>query len=446
MKKVVSLISILVLAISVAFIISPPVAGFPIDWRNLYNPILQYGNWSIEDFAVEYKDGTFYVFFSAFYDDNGRIRSHVVEVSTLDFKSYSSPIINFDGEEAGWNGMTSPSITKIGTTYYLIFNSWRGKSGANRFFYKTSTDLLNWSSGYSPLAAHLNTGVKSTDAAVAYANNKIYLAYNRNQTPKMAVGSSMDAKDFIHIPNYNVTDQENFQFLYVDNKWRMVTNNISNHIPRVYTMTGSGANDSDWADWGSYYNILTTPRESFNTYLRANTAFIVDWRSFDGNFYLFYAGNTEISSYGGRGWNRMGISRNTILLNYNWKVPGPSPTIGFTPTPTPHPITNLGSYKTADSGNWDTVTNDVSKLYDGKTYTSAVAPNTDSAWIEFTFPTNKTFRMAHLYGDNSGSDNSGTWTLQSWNGSNYTDIFTNLNCRAPNGTPSNLDSLRTGSG
>ncbi len=49
-----------------------------IHWQELNNPVLQYSNWSIKDDFVQYNpaDNLFYVFFSAFYQDNGQIRSH----------------------------------------------------------------------------------------------------------------------------------------------------------------------------------------------------------------------------------------------------------------------------------------------------------------------------------------------------------------------------------
>jgi len=68
---------------------------------------------------MTYRDGVFYVFFSAFYDEHGRVRSHVAEVSTKDFKTYSQPILNFDGEDDGWIGMCSPDVQLLGNVYEL---------------------------------------------------------------------------------------------------------------------------------------------------------------------------------------------------------------------------------------------------------------------------------------------------------------------------------------
>src|SRR5580700_1464189 len=79
-----------------------------LDWKSLSNPVLSYPDWSIKDSAMAYRDHTYYVFFSAFYPKEGETISHVVEVSTPDFKHFSEPILNFDGKEDGWIGMCSP--------------------------------------------------------------------------------------------------------------------------------------------------------------------------------------------------------------------------------------------------------------------------------------------------------------------------------------------------
>ena len=99
-----------------------------IDWHRLRNPILFYPDWSIKDAAMAYRAGKFYVFFSAFYTEKEKVRSHVVEVSTRDFKHFSQPIINFDGEEDGWIGMCSPDVQRLRGKYVMTFNSWGDKS------------------------------------------------------------------------------------------------------------------------------------------------------------------------------------------------------------------------------------------------------------------------------------------------------------------------------
>jgi hypothetical protein len=71
-----------------------------VEWRQLRNPVLGYPDWSVKDATVIHRDGVFYLFFSAFYEDRGRGRCHVAEVSTRDFKTYSAPLLNFAGDAA----------------------------------------------------------------------------------------------------------------------------------------------------------------------------------------------------------------------------------------------------------------------------------------------------------------------------------------------------------
>jgi hypothetical protein len=70
----------------------------------------------------------------------------VVEVSTPDFKHFSDPIFNFDGEEDGWIGMCSPDVQFLYGQYVTTFNSWGEKPGVlGQLFYETSKDLVHWS-------------------------------------------------------------------------------------------------------------------------------------------------------------------------------------------------------------------------------------------------------------------------------------------------------------
>jgi hypothetical protein len=84
----------LVLALMLVVSFGKPVTAQKkhfIDWNGLKNPVLSYPNWSVKDTAMVYRNGTFYIFFSSFYPDRGQVRSHVVEVSTPDFKHYPEP-------------------------------------------------------------------------------------------------------------------------------------------------------------------------------------------------------------------------------------------------------------------------------------------------------------------------------------------------------------------
>jgi hypothetical protein len=131
-----------------------------IDWANLHNPILSYPHWSIKDCAMTYRNSVFYVFFSAFYEEHGRVRSHVAEVSTPDFKRYSQPL---DWEKAFELKIPAESFNQLVPCdaaaiydarkhdgyFYLIY---AGRSeattylhrGWNRLALARSKDLVHW--------------------------------------------------------------------------------------------------------------------------------------------------------------------------------------------------------------------------------------------------------------------------------------------------------------
>lgn len=308
--------------------LTPPIQSHSkafIDWASLRNPILEYSNWSIKDAAMVYREGVFYLFFSAFYERDGRVRSHVVEVSTKDFKTYSSPLLNFDGQEDGWIGMCSPDVNWLNGTYYMTFNSWGDKPGVpNQLFYMTSKDLIHWTPRRR-LAANLTAGKRAIDAAVTFADNRYYLIWKEDRKPRLASGQTMDGEfSFVGsgYPTFHMADgmdngliHENYQFIKIDGRWRMLTTDYTPHNPYLYTLKKSRPAGTDWLAWEKGYK-LDIVKERFNTDHPANAAALYDWRQHDGYFYLLYAGRTEGASYLGRGWNRLGLSRSKDLIRW----------------------------------------------------------------------------------------------------------------------------------
>ncbi len=304
-----------------------------IDWRHLKNPVLSYPNWSIKDAAMAYRDGTFYVFFSAFYAERGQVRSHVVEVSTRDFKRFSQPIFDFDGEEEGWIGMCSPDVERLDKQYVMTFNSWGDKPGKpNQLFYMTSDDLVHWSRRRT-LALNL-TGAgpdqHAIDAALAFADGGYYLIYKEQtpgipKRPRMAFAKSLDGPyKFVGdglpaLPMANGKDNgqihENYEFVHTNNKWRLLTTDYVPQAPYLYTLQPG----SHWLRWTQGYR-LDIPVETFNTDNVANAAALYDWRKYDGYYYLVYGGRTEGHTYARRGWNQLGLARSKDLIH--WSVPG----------------------------------------------------------------------------------------------------------------------------
>jgi hypothetical protein len=261
-----------------------------IDFSALKNPVYQHDGWSVKDSCMAMKDGTFYVFFSAFYVDGGISRCHVSGVKTSDFKTFSGPLFIWDGREQGWMGMCSPNISQINNTYYLTYNSWgESKTNPPQLFYAQSKDLEKWDK-HKPLAANVTKGARSIDAAIAFANEKYYLVYKEYQTPKMAVGKSLDG-EFKSLGAVPGGWFENGEFIKIDGKWNLLVTDRA-HLPCLRELQAKGDRDEDWINWGKFRR-LKIPLQNFNLNERANCAFLADFRQIDGLFYLLYSGRNK---------------------------------------------------------------------------------------------------------------------------------------------------------
>jgi hypothetical protein len=313
-----------------------------IDWNGFKNPVLSYPNWSVKDTSMAYRNGTFYVFFSAFYPKRGEVRSHVVEVSTPDFKHYSEPILNFDGEEEGWIGMCSPDVQQLHGKYVMTFNSWGDKPGKpNQLFYKTSDDLVHWTPRKTLGLNLTETGNQRViDAALAQADGGYYLVYKEqtpgiHSRPRMAFSTSLDGP-FHYLGDGIVAllmkdgkdngfFHENYEFLHTNGQWYLLTtdylhNRVSHdkydvQAPYLYALEPG----LDWLNWTRGYT-FDLPQEKFNAESIANAAALYDWRKYDGYYYLIYAGRNEGQTYAKRGWNQIALARSKDLIH--WSVPG----------------------------------------------------------------------------------------------------------------------------
>lgn len=317
-----------------------------IDWSALHNPVLSYPDWSIKDFAVARRHKVFYIFFSAFYEDHGQIRSHVVEVTTRDFKTYSRPIMNFDGEDTGFVGMCSPDVQKLGRLWELSFNSWGGDDTTkpHQLFYMTSPDLVHWSPRHS-FATNLTAGHGVDDLTVTRSGKRYYAMWKEAVNPhgisrREAVEKSQlfpwkyglrpqlsESKKlngpwhFIGsgYPTLNMADgkengliHENFEFIWING----VLNVFSSAYPQghhayLYALL----NPAHPLQWGNGRK-LNLPTESFDRAVPYDAGAIYDWRRQDGYFYLLYAGHNDKTSYAGRGWNRLALARSKDLVHW----------------------------------------------------------------------------------------------------------------------------------
>jgi hypothetical protein len=179
-----------------------PVAAGPVSgqeraflrWTELRNPIYSHPGWSVKDPTVACREGWFYLFFSAFFFDDGQERCHVVAVKTQDLRSYSEALFVLSGKDEGWLGVCSPDLARIGDRYYLTYNSWGDQRGRpNQLFYGVSHDPDAWTFGQK-LAVELTRGKRAIDAALTYHGGRFYLLWKERQTPQMAWAESLDGE------------------------------------------------------------------------------------------------------------------------------------------------------------------------------------------------------------------------------------------------------------
>lgn len=300
------------------------------NWSHLRNPVLSYPHWSIKDPSMAQQNAAYFVFFSAFYQDHGRLRSHVVEVGTRDFRKFSRPMLNFTGEPDGWFGMCTPDIQKFSNLWVLTFNSWGDNPRRpDQLFYKTSSDLVHWSPTH-PLAPNLTTGLSVIGPSITRIGDLYYASWRqgtedfpRDIKVRIASAKNLDGpwsysgsgdvslrmvggidNDRIH---------ENGQFIWIDNRLHMVSDDYRGDLEGTFLY--SLLDPSDPLSWGRGYE-LQIPVESFNRINCCEAASLYDWRRQDGYFYIIYDGANEQSTYEGRGWKSLGLARSRDLVHW----------------------------------------------------------------------------------------------------------------------------------
>lgn len=317
---------------------------FIINWDHLLNPIYEHKGWSVKDACMIAYDEKIFLFFSAFYRDRWRERSHIVGVYSQDGIRFSDPFLLIDGKKDGWTGMCSPSIRQINDTFYLLFNSWgdvHPNHQKNQLLFATSTDLIHWSTP-QPIAKNLTEGIRCIDIEMYFQKNQYIIMWKERlrgfgDRPRIAIGSQMtgpfhfiqDGLMRFYLANNQITpgNHENFQIFRIQSKAEVKfyclvtvygTKMPNSHLPYLYEMQGNGELESDWLTW-IHGRPLDIPQEQFNTNHRANSPFLTDWSDNNGYYYLLYAGRTEGVSHAGRGNNKLGIARSKDLIH--WVIP-----------------------------------------------------------------------------------------------------------------------------
>jgi hypothetical protein len=249
-------------------------------------------------------------------------RCHIAMSTSRDLSTFTPARVLFDAISAGFGALCSPDVSLIGGQYVMRFDSWVGTSKPQGLYYSTSSDLVNWSP-VLPLAESLWTGIGGYDPTLAEANGRIYLLYQSASKPRVAVAPALGGPwtsigkpaMLMQSGQDNGLTHENFQLIAMDGKWYSMQTDYPPIEPYLYRMMGAGTADADWLTWNSG-TVLTVAKESFNTSIDASAAFLTDWRSYDGFYYLFYAGSTEHTSHAGRGNCTIAVSRSTDLKTW----------------------------------------------------------------------------------------------------------------------------------
>ena len=297
------------------------------EWNSLANPILRHEQWSLKDPCMCFDGGWFYVFCSAFYDDD---RSRLLGLRTRDFKDFERLFLWGDGRE-GW---CSPNLTRRDETWVLTYQSWDGRAmyhpqESKALFYATSSDLQNWDT-HHPLAAGLTRGVRSIDPVIAFAGDDVYLLWKYRQTPQMATAKALDSQKWTLLGEPFEYWLENGQFLQLEGRWRLWgtsdgrTEPNSNsksvrHPQYLVSMAGRGDRNADWMDWGPWLRQRFPTQAGFNEHECANAGFLADWRQRDGHYYAIFCARTDGAGEKNMGFT-LGLSRSTDLAN--WQFPG----------------------------------------------------------------------------------------------------------------------------
>ncbi len=163
------------------------------------------------------------------------------------------------------------------------------------------------------------------------------LGYKWEQLPavQISLGNVIDSgwsEPSIVEPGALLQFAENQQFLMIDGVWRVLATGrhpegpqcdspiyTCNHAPFLFTVRGAAASLGDWIYWDEK-TWLEVATEDWNTEMHANSAYLADWRHFDGWFYLFYAGSNDSDTFSGRGHGKIGVSRSRDL--HTWYPAG----------------------------------------------------------------------------------------------------------------------------
>jgi hypothetical protein len=315
-----------------------------IDWSKLQNPILAEPSGGVKDQAIIWADGRWHMLFSYVVNDAslpGGIRWNVATATSKDMVHWSAP--------APWPlqrgvlGVASPDIVREPSGSFLV--SYQSDPGASapsddqaRLFYRTSHDLRTWSAPHALARSLAPTAAeRMIDGALVFTGHELLVGFKYSsptqpaifEIARSATGSPAGPWKLVGHPDIKVNDDtiENYEFVMVAGRWRLVATSNTLDQPWLFTLAGNPDRPSGWLRWAGG-DQLQVPSEAFNSgtgissisYEHANSAFLCSAGSQPGGYtYLLYAGSSELAQFDGWGHAEVGIARSTDLVH--WQVP-----------------------------------------------------------------------------------------------------------------------------
>jgi hypothetical protein len=322
-----------------------------VDWSHVSNPVFSDRRGGVKDEAMVWAGGSWHLLFSFVTDDAslpGGVRWDIATATSGDLVHWS-PLTAWR-RQPGVLGVASPDVVRDPAGGYLVtYQSDAGsavqtdqastEAGAqDRLFYRTSADLRTWSAPH-PLAASLAPAPadRMIDGALVFTGHQLLLGFKYSSPTRPAAfelarsttGEPQGPWVLVGRPDITVNGDtvENYEFLMLAGRWHLVATSNTLDQPWLFTLAGNPGTAAGWLHWTGGYQ-LNVPSQAFDRgpgisslgFEHANSAFICDASSLPGHFYyLFYAGSSELTRFGGWGHAEIGVARSTDLID--WQVP-----------------------------------------------------------------------------------------------------------------------------
>jgi hypothetical protein len=322
-----------------------PGPGRPVlDWSRLDNPILSYRSAGAKDEAVLWTGDRWHMLFSYLTADPslpGGVSWNIATATSPDLSHWSAA--DPWPHQLGTLGVASPDIVRDpGGQYLVTYQSDPGETDPpgrqDRLYYRMSKDLRIWSAPL-PLAPTLAPlpGDRMIDGALVFTGHQLLLGFKFSsptqpqafEIARSTTGSPQGPWQVVGRPDIVVNGDtiENYEFVHLAGRWRLVATSNNLDQPWLFTLTGDPQTPRGWLHWTAAYQ-LNVPSQQFNRgpgtssvgFEHANSAYLCDATSLPGHFYyLLYAGSDELTRFGGWGHAQIGVARSTDLVH--WHVP-----------------------------------------------------------------------------------------------------------------------------